>query len=681
MKTSRPFRKKLLCTSVASVLGLAAANSANADTYEFSFVGAFTMISDAHYAFPNQATGYNLGYNDPYGWKGNRTPITGTMTYDSTAGTGTVSINGFYFFGTLPQNIALAHDITYQAIGNGTCTNDDPAQGCQPGNLFLANMGFDWNFTVGIPVTIVWDAQGLLGALPTAVPGTVIQGVGALSASDGLAFGGTGTLKNPYIFYNLGPVPVATTTWNTSPTCTPGGGTSGACVGVNPSGSLPLVATYPADFIYPGQPDESTVPVDPLHSLAGSPMLAGPFPAYGATFDLMKMTVTKVNGVSAAPTLQSKAPADGATDINVATTVTFSFTNPMQAATVTAAFSMKDGNNVPVTGTLSPASGNATNFTFTPDAPLAYSTAYTATITDAAQDSIGQPLSGAPIIWGFTTAAKQTVTACTPVAQKPLGSNFTMLNPGGVPFGGTNDVSYTLDLSHLNTTVSGPTGMYFNATLSSPTPFFSHTWKAHDIRVFGPGSYDFNIDCSVAQIESGTCTPNADPSRNMHMTVGQNQLGAHMLFDWNVSTNIDVVNVWDQNSAWNSNPVDAIGTNDLWSGPTWAGPAGLAINPSTTWAYVSTDNDGDNINGVRMLDGPFQGFSANFNLDAADSCQGVPPTPIDVGTITSASATGCSISNKPSSITVFDRSDWLLLGGFLAWLGALRKRSKRQTQS
>jgi len=167
----------------------------------------------------------------------------------------------------------------------------------------------------------------------------------------------------------------------------------------------------------------------------------------------------------------------------------------------------------------------------------------------------------------------------------------------------------------------------------------------------------------------------------MHMTVGAGQLGAHMLFDWNVSTNIDVVNVWNLNSQWDSNPVDKFGTNDLWTGDVWAGPAGLTVNPNTTWAYVSTDNEGDNINGVKMLDGPFQGFSANFNLGPTDSCQGVPPTTIDVGTITSASPTGCSISSNPSSISVAGRSDWLLVGGFLAWLGALRKRAKRQSQS
>ena len=36
--------------------------------------------------------------------------------------------------------------------------------------------------------------------------------------------------------------------------------------------------------------------------------------------------------------------------------------------------------------------------------------------------------------------------------------------------------------------------------------------------------------------------------------------------------------------------------------------------------YVSTDDDGNGINGVPMVDGPFIGISANFNLGATDSC-------------------------------------------------------------
>ena len=645
MKTSRPFHKKLLCASVASVLGLAASGAADAHTYELSFTGAFTMLSATGTPVANQNTPYNAGYNDPYSWYGARTPMTGTMTYDDGTGLGTMSINGFYFFGTQPQNIALARDTTFQTIGDG-------AGGA--GTLMLGNMLFDWNLTVGIPVSIVWDGQGFLNALPTVTPGTVIQNSGVLAASDGLNFG---TVKKP-AYYPLGPVPIATTTWNTTPTCVPIN--LNDCLNTNPSGSLPLIAD----------------------TIGSSPMIDGPFAGFNANFDFMKLTVTKVDGVSGGPVLQTKAPADGAMNVNIGTTVTLTFTNEMQADTVASAFSLsRDGGLTIVPGTLSPNTGTATNFTFTPASPLSYSTTYTATVTNAAKDIASQPLSGAPIVWSFTTAAPPVAgTACTPVATVPIGSNFTMLTGGGVPFGGTNDVTYTIDTSNLNTSVSGTN---FNMTLASaaPWPFFGYTWTAHDIRVFGPGDYTFDTTCTVAQIQSGVSNCNnplgpGQTQRYLTMHVGAGQLGAHMLFDWNVTQNIDVANVWNQNSTWNSDPLGS--KNDLWTGDLWGGPSGVTLNPNTTWQYVSTDNDGNGVNGIAMVDGPFIGFSANFNLGAADSCQPGALTPINIGAPTSAP--GCSISTKPSSINIFDRSDWLLIGGFLAWLGALRFRSRRTTK-
>jgi hypothetical protein len=164
------------------------------------------------------------------------------------------------------------------------------------------------------------------------------------------------------------------------------------------------------------------------------------------------------------------------------------------------------------------------------------------------------------------------------------------------------------------------------------------------------------------------------------MTVGSGQIGAHMPFDWKDSANIDVVNVWNQDAAWNDDPDDGrAATNDMWAGDGWAGPAGVVVNPNTTWQLVSTDPDGDNINGVKMVDGPFIGFNANFNLGAATSCLPGALTVIEVEDIVSAS--GCSISRNPAAVNVLNKADWLLVGGFLAWLGVLRRRFKRQAQS
>jgi len=673
MKTSHSFRKKLLSASVASVLGLAASGPLSADTYELSFVGAFTMINGSGYAVRNSPSPYKCdkvanpncsGVNDPYAWGGYRTPITGTMAYNTDTGTGSLTIAGFLFFGqNIVNNTAQAHDITVSAIGNGTCTNNDPAQGCGAGNLFLGNMLFDWNSHV-YPVTSVWDAQGFLGALSAAVPGTVIQAVGALPASNGLDFDG--------LTFLLGAAPLAVTTSNTTnnPACPidplVDGGRLQCASGV-PSGILPLIS--------------DTIP--------GAPIVGTSFDGFSPNFDIRKMTVTKKNGVSAVPLLQTKAPASGATNVVVGATVTLSFTNSMDAASVNSAFSLKDASNATVTGTLLPNTGNATNFTFTPAASLSYSTTYTATVTGAALDVANQPLSGAPVVWSFTTAAPPVVATCTPDAQVPVGGNFTMLNGDGSQVGGTNDIAYSftfdpdnIQAGDLNTSESD----YIpNMTLASttPQPFFGHTWTAHHIRVFGPGTWTFDTTCTVAQIEAGTSDcgnslGTGQTQRYLTMTVGDGQLGAHMLFDWNKASNIDVVNVWSRNAAWNTGPSDM---NLMFTGVAWSGPAGVTVNPNTTWNFVSTDPEGDDVNGMQMVDGSFISFNANFNLGASDSCLASAAKPISVSTVGSSSSTGCSISTKPSSITVFERSDWLFVGGFLAWLGALRFRTRRSSKA
>jgi len=203
-------------------------------------------------------------------------------------------------------------------------------------------------------------------------------------------------------------------------------------------------------------------------------------------------------------------------------------------------------------------------------------------------------------------AAVQVIRTVT-VGVFATGSNFTMLDSNGSVFGGTNDVIFDWD----ETVNTSETDLNFNMKIESetPWPFFGFIWTAHHIRVFGPGTYSFDTGCTVAEIEITGCpagtAANSGPS--ITMTVGEGQLGAHILFDWNTTINIDIVNVWDVNGVWDTYgatfPINAL----------WTGPAGVAPDPATTWKLVSRDVNGDLINGAPMIDGPFQGFYANFN--------------------------------------------------------------------
>ena len=97
-------------------------------------------------------------------------------------------------------------------------------------------------------------------------------------------------------------------------------------------------------------------------------------------------------------------PLDAATNVAINTTVTATFSEAMDAATITAAgtFTLKTtsgGVLVPGTVTYDAATFTAT---FTPTAVLSHNTAYTATITTAAKDLAGNAMV-ANKVFSFTT--------------------------------------------------------------------------------------------------------------------------------------------------------------------------------------------------------------------------------------------------------------------------------------
>jgi hypothetical protein len=235
-------KKTALCTAMTAVMGLSM-SAASAATYNLSFAGQFTLLN---------STGDFLTNGDaPQGpYYGRRTPVSGTMSFDTVTGAGTGTVVPFSFFGSGAAN---ASAITFQAIGDGSGG---------PGTLVLGNMGFSWAGTNQIPVSIVLDGSGFFGALQGGLTtSSSVSGVGSLAASNG-------TLANFGKFsYTLpmGPLPMATTTWNTTTI-------GGAGLGTNPSGTLPLLAD----------------------TIGGSPMVAGPFPGFNANFDIQTIHVDSV---------------------------------------------------------------------------------------------------------------------------------------------------------------------------------------------------------------------------------------------------------------------------------------------------------------------------------------------------------------------------------------------------
>jgi hypothetical protein len=238
-------KKTALCAAMTTVMGISA-STASADMIGLNFNGWFTMI--------NASGAGNLVNGDAPGGPmyGMRTPVSGTMSFDTATGAGSAVMGGFSFFGS---GLASASAITFQAIGNGMGGG---------GGLVLGNMGFSWNGTVGIPTSIVLDASGFFAAVGGGLTTGSTIGTGCTGCVDAWSenfkfdFGSLGTYTLP-----MGSVPIGTTSWNTTDIGT-------VAVGTNPSGTLPLIAD----------------------TIGGSPMKAGPFPGFNANFDITSVTIT-----------------------------------------------------------------------------------------------------------------------------------------------------------------------------------------------------------------------------------------------------------------------------------------------------------------------------------------------------------------------------------------------------
>ena len=122
------------------------------------------------------------------------------------------------------------------------------------------------------------------------------------------------------------------------------------------------------------------------------------------------------------PALSSTTPANNATGVAVNSAVTATFSEAMTASTfTTATFNLSGGATGTVTYT-------GTTATFTPTSNLAYSTAYTATITTGAKDSAGNAMA-ANYTWSFTTGSAPNTSEVTISAGASSGGTWSGGNP------------------------------------------------------------------------------------------------------------------------------------------------------------------------------------------------------------------------------------------------------------
>ena len=221
----------------------------------------------------------------------------------------------------------------------------------------------------------------------------------------------------------------------------------------------------------------------------------------------------------------------------------------------------------------------------------------------ASTDNDGDGIAGVPMVDGLLIGSSINFNLNIVEAD----SNFTMLDDLGASASGTNDV--VAQWNGLTTTVTTSTD-FNNLTISSETAYFFNNWTVHHARMFGPGTYSFDTSCTVTQIEAGVTNCSGGPM--LSMTVAQGQVGAHMLFDWGDSYNVDVVNVYDIDAAFTTNAPATLWVGGNYGLYPWSGVPDV----ETKWRLVSTDNDADGIAGVKMVEGGLTGWNINFNLFA-----------------------------------------------------------------
>lgn len=279
------FQQKKMVVAVAAGLslnfmpavGMSAVISGPSTTiYEFGMSGNFSWLDSNGAILSN--TGMAKGVN------GFLTPVSGTLVLEMTSGVvsgGGLSIAPFWFLGNSPGEDYDLHDSSIVGIGDGMGGS---------GPLLLGNMLFDWNGNSNIPLSIVWDASGVLGAIGSGISvGGIVSGVGASPSVDG-------TYSSPTFGYIAqGPTPLATTDWNITPLCSTASPGDGSCLGANPSGSLPLIADIAPNA---NRYDLSTSTYEDLlgdgTGIGGNPMIDGPFTGLNFNFDINTLTLQSV---------------------------------------------------------------------------------------------------------------------------------------------------------------------------------------------------------------------------------------------------------------------------------------------------------------------------------------------------------------------------------------------------
>ena len=228
------------------------------------------------------------------------------------------------------------------------------------------------------------------------------------------------------------------------------------------------------------------------------------------------------------------------------------------------------------------------------------------------------PLAGALLAVGTMHGSLAAPTSFSSVT-------FTMYDPTGAIVG-TPDTKVTGSFDI--------TAMTF--TLASPTPFFGLNWSTHDGKLYAPGTYTIStadipgVTCGASfSICAGDGSAAGGAGENVEFVVPPGKVGGHIKFSWGTTDGIDVFMIWDA--------------------------SGISTDFGTSSPAVAADG----IPGYKMLDGPFKGYSANFDTTppitlSADTSVPTTAPASDTGAYSSGDLAASVGSTNGSGLTVAD---------------------------
>jgi hypothetical protein len=353
--------------------------------------------------------------------------------------TGTTEVKGSLTYSgktaTFIPTSALAANALYTATVSSVSKGDDDDEGEEDDHEYKPENTYTWSFTTGGGGTDV-TAPTVLSVVP-AVSATSVAVNGNVNATFSEAM-------------NASTITPTTFTLKQGATTVAGSVSySGTTATFNPTADLAGGTVYTAT-ITTGARD-----------VAGNALAA-----------IKTWSFTTASGADiTAPTVLSIVPAGNATSVAVNGNVTATFSEAMNASTITSTtFTLKQGATT-VAGTVS---YSGTTATFNPTADLAGGTVYTATITTGAKDLAGNALAAIKT-WSFTTASGADVTAPTVLSVVPAVSATSVAVNGNVTatfseaMNASTITSATFTLKQGATTVAGTVSYSGTTATFNPT--------------------------------------------------------------------------------------------------------------------------------------------------------------------------------------------------------------------